>query len=156
MLFAMRAMGLLSGVTTNLDPEFEPWSETAPFALRLIQEDVTKAVRGSFQDFVSGRLLSAFASSLLGLLSGSRPKSPAAPVPEVSASDEVRTLRKRVNRLTAIVVATGVLAVGAVLKTKGVRVHDAVVLLWPGNDLGKWIIEIVCVTLSVIVLQRAS
>lgn len=32
MLFASRAVGILSGLCTSLDPEFDPWAETLPFA----------------------------------------------------------------------------------------------------------------------------
>lgn len=32
MLFASRAVGILSGLCTSLDPDFDPWAETLPFA----------------------------------------------------------------------------------------------------------------------------
>ena len=35
LLFASRAVGLLAGLSTQLDPEFDPWAETLPFAERL-------------------------------------------------------------------------------------------------------------------------
>lgn len=40
LLFASRAVGLLSGMTTQLDPEFDPWAETVPFAERLAREEL--------------------------------------------------------------------------------------------------------------------
>jgi len=39
MLFAMRAVGLLAGMTTSLDPDFDPWSETMPYAQRFALEE---------------------------------------------------------------------------------------------------------------------
>jgi predicted unusual protein kinase regulating ubiquinone biosynthesis (AarF/ABC1/UbiB family) len=40
LLFASRAVGLLAGMTTQLDPEFDPWAETVPFAERLAREEL--------------------------------------------------------------------------------------------------------------------
>jgi predicted unusual protein kinase regulating ubiquinone biosynthesis (AarF/ABC1/UbiB family) len=40
LLFASRAVGLLSGLATTLDPEFDPWAETLPFAERLAKEEL--------------------------------------------------------------------------------------------------------------------
>lgn len=41
LLFASRAVGLLAGMTTQLDPEFDPWAETVPFAERLAREELS-------------------------------------------------------------------------------------------------------------------
>lgn len=38
LLFVARAMGMLAGLATQLDPEFDPWAETVPFAKRLARE----------------------------------------------------------------------------------------------------------------------
>ena len=40
LLFTSRAVGLLAGMTTQLDPEFDPWSETVPFAERLARDEL--------------------------------------------------------------------------------------------------------------------
>jgi predicted unusual protein kinase regulating ubiquinone biosynthesis (AarF/ABC1/UbiB family) len=40
LLFASRAVGLLAGMTTQLDPAFDPWAETVPFAERLAREEL--------------------------------------------------------------------------------------------------------------------
>jgi predicted unusual protein kinase regulating ubiquinone biosynthesis (AarF/ABC1/UbiB family) len=40
LLFTSRAVGLLSGLATTLDPEFDPWAETLPFAERLAKEEL--------------------------------------------------------------------------------------------------------------------
>jgi predicted unusual protein kinase regulating ubiquinone biosynthesis (AarF/ABC1/UbiB family) len=46
LLFATRAVGLLAGMATYLDPEFDPWSETVPFAERLAAEELRGDWRG--------------------------------------------------------------------------------------------------------------
>jgi predicted unusual protein kinase regulating ubiquinone biosynthesis (AarF/ABC1/UbiB family) len=42
LLFASRAVGLLAGMTTQLDAEFDPWAETMPFAERLAAEELRR------------------------------------------------------------------------------------------------------------------
>ena len=39
MLFSLRAVGLLAGLSTSLDPEFDPWIETVPYAERFAREE---------------------------------------------------------------------------------------------------------------------
>jgi predicted unusual protein kinase regulating ubiquinone biosynthesis (AarF/ABC1/UbiB family) len=46
LLFASRAVGLLAGLATHLDPEFDPWAETLPFAERLAAEELRHGWRG--------------------------------------------------------------------------------------------------------------
>jgi predicted unusual protein kinase regulating ubiquinone biosynthesis (AarF/ABC1/UbiB family) len=52
MLFVMRAIGILSGMATNLDPNFDPWTETIPFAERLAKEELQQNWRGWLQELV--------------------------------------------------------------------------------------------------------
>ncbi|HEX9669393.1 MAG TPA: AarF/UbiB family protein [Thermoanaerobaculia bacterium] len=45
MLFVSRAVGLLSGLATTLDPTFDPWAATMPFAERLAREELRRGWR---------------------------------------------------------------------------------------------------------------
>jgi len=45
LLFAFRAVGLLAGLATSLDPELDPWAETLPFAEELGGGGPTDTVR---------------------------------------------------------------------------------------------------------------
>jgi len=45
LLFVSRAVGLLSGLSTTLDPEFDPWAETIPFAERFAREELRQGWR---------------------------------------------------------------------------------------------------------------
>ncbi len=38
MIFAVRAVAILSGMATSLDPDFDPWAATLPFAQRMAGE----------------------------------------------------------------------------------------------------------------------
>jgi predicted unusual protein kinase regulating ubiquinone biosynthesis (AarF/ABC1/UbiB family) len=40
LLFVLRSVGMLSGLTTSLNPEFSPWSETIPFAAKLAKNEI--------------------------------------------------------------------------------------------------------------------
>ncbi|MEM7347528.1 MAG: AarF/UbiB family protein, partial [Chloroflexota bacterium] len=42
MLFVMRAMGILSGMATKLDPGFNPMNHIVPFAQQMAQQDITQ------------------------------------------------------------------------------------------------------------------
>ena len=44
LLYVSRATGLLAGVTTSLDPQFDPWAETMPFAEQLGKEELAPTV----------------------------------------------------------------------------------------------------------------
>jgi predicted unusual protein kinase regulating ubiquinone biosynthesis (AarF/ABC1/UbiB family) len=154
MLFVVRAMWILSGVTSHLEPEFDPWTETATFAQALIQEDILTGVQSVLQDLLAGRL-PLMLGPLLRRWSQSSSTAPIVPVLDPRAED-IRILRRRVNRLISAVVACGMLGVGALLKSRGVRVADAFALLWPGSDLGQWIIEISAVALILVLLRGGS
>lgn len=52
MLFAMRAVGILAGLCTSLDPEFDPWELTVPFAKRFAREQDGGSLVGGLGDLV--------------------------------------------------------------------------------------------------------
>ena len=54
-LFAMRAVAILSGMATTLDPHFDPWAATLPFAERLASAQLTRDWRGMLDEL--GRML---------------------------------------------------------------------------------------------------
>jgi len=58
MLFVVRAIGILSGMATQLDPEFDPWAETIPFAEKLAQEEIQRDWQGWVGEAINwGQLL---------------------------------------------------------------------------------------------------
>jgi predicted unusual protein kinase regulating ubiquinone biosynthesis (AarF/ABC1/UbiB family) len=46
MMFIMRAIGILSGIATHLDPDFDPWAKTIPYAERYAGEDIKQEWQG--------------------------------------------------------------------------------------------------------------
>jgi len=56
MLFIGRAVGILSGPATRLDPEFDPWTKTLPYARRFAKEELTGGWQGIWDElFMLGR-----------------------------------------------------------------------------------------------------
>ena len=158
MLFMMRAMGVLSGLTANLDPEFDPWEETAPFALRLLQEDFltefVETFRSSARDIASGRFPSRL-SWVLRLLSPGNPRP--APTPVLAMfSEEVLRLRRSVNRLTATLVILGIILAGAILSARDVHASDLMVQFWPADRLEQWFVLLVGAGVVIFGLRRPS
>jgi predicted unusual protein kinase regulating ubiquinone biosynthesis (AarF/ABC1/UbiB family) len=41
-LFVVRAIGILAGIATSLNPEFDPWAETLPFAEQLASQELSR------------------------------------------------------------------------------------------------------------------
>ncbi len=114
MLFIVRAVGLLSGMTTNLDPEFNVWAETIPFAERLAQEDLQKNWRGWLQEIaVWGQLVVGLPHKFDRILTQAQRGS--LTVQTSLAPDSRKTiqqLEQAIKQLTWIVLAMGLLISG--------------------------------------------
>lgn len=53
LLFVLRAMGLLSGLATSLDPDFDPWAETIPFAEELARSEVGRGAWPGLEELMA-------------------------------------------------------------------------------------------------------
>jgi predicted unusual protein kinase regulating ubiquinone biosynthesis (AarF/ABC1/UbiB family) len=118
MLFVIRAVGILSGMSTNLDENFDPWAETIPFAERLAAEELQQNWRGWLQELVAlGQVLYKLPTQLertltqahRGNLTIQTSLSP-------DARKQAQRLEQAVNRLSWMVVATGLLISGVGLR----------------------------------------
>jgi len=110
----MRAIGILSGMATNLDPEFDPWTETIPFAERLAADELQRDWQGWLQEFVAiGQLLFRLPGQLdrvLALAERGNLAIQTSLAPD--ARKAVDRLERAVNRLTWMVVTIGLLIAG--------------------------------------------
>jgi predicted unusual protein kinase regulating ubiquinone biosynthesis (AarF/ABC1/UbiB family) len=52
-MFVGRAVGILSGIATGLDPDFDPWAATIPFAERLARQEAGGALAGGLAEIGS-------------------------------------------------------------------------------------------------------
>ncbi|HVR09711.1 MAG TPA: AarF/UbiB family protein [Thermoanaerobaculia bacterium] len=118
LLFVGRAVGLLSGLSTQLDPAFDPWAETLPFAEQLAAEQLRRGWREMTGD------LRLQAMALLGLPRRvdallTRAEQGALEVQTALSPETRRTverLDRAVRRLGWTVAAGALLVAGAVLR----------------------------------------
>ncbi|RME78413.1 MAG: hypothetical protein D6784_02455, partial [Chloroflexi bacterium] len=117
MLFVIRAVGILSGMATNLDPNFDPWAETIPFAERLAREEVQRSWREWLEEVVTvGQTVFRLPHSLDDVLAQARRGD--LTVQTSLAPDLRRRLEKleaSVDRLGWMTAAGSMLVAGAVL-----------------------------------------
>ncbi len=119
LLFVSRAVGLLSGMATTLDPEFDPWAETIPFAERLASQEADR-LRRDWREWlregaVQGRALIGLPRRLADLLA--RAERGELTVQSSLAPEARRTiqhLERSAHRLAWTVLAAALL-IGAVL-----------------------------------------
>jgi predicted unusual protein kinase regulating ubiquinone biosynthesis (AarF/ABC1/UbiB family) len=115
LLFVMRALGILSGMTAQLAPKFDPMAKIPPFTQRLLQDDWIPlpdrlAKLGPRLLKLPSRLEDVLARAQRGQLSVQTNLTP-------DALKAVERLRESVNRLAAIVLAVGLLVAGAIWHT---------------------------------------
>jgi predicted unusual protein kinase regulating ubiquinone biosynthesis (AarF/ABC1/UbiB family) len=130
MLFALRAVGLLAGLCTSLDPDFDPWAATVPFAERFAGEAVRIRIRERVEELVAqlGRILH-LPDQLDAILA--RADRSAFGVRASLASDTGRRLdrlHRAVARLTWTIAAAGLAILGGLLRMTGARAEVSTVL----------------------------
>lgn len=119
LLFAGRAIAILSGLATTLDPDFDPWAATMPFAERLAMEELTHDWRAYLERaFDWLRLLARLPGRLDHLLT--QAERGGLTVQTSLAPDHAKALRRierAVARQTWMTLAVGLLAAGALLRS---------------------------------------
>lgn len=119
MLFAVRAVAILSGMASALDADFDPWAATLPFAERLASDQLTRDWRGALENLtdllqLALRLPARFDRYLARAERGEL-VSQSALAPD--AAKAFRRLERSVDRLTWGMVAMGLLMAGMLLRT---------------------------------------
>ena len=121
MLFIGRAVGILAGLTSTIDPEFDPWSKTLVYARRFAQEELTEDWQGFWQElFMLSKNVWRIPSHLEQVLT--RTKQGALTV-QVSLSPQMRKAVRRIDlsvrRFAWMVIAAGLLVSGVNLHIAG-------------------------------------
>lgn len=129
LLFAVRAVGLLAGLSTYLNPEFDPWAETMPFARRLAREDLRRDWRGWLDEALfQGRLLIDLPRRLDDVLV--RAERGGLTVQAALAQETKRTIQRLERSLQKV----AWMVVSAALLLAGVILHADT----PGEPYGRW------------------
>jgi predicted unusual protein kinase regulating ubiquinone biosynthesis (AarF/ABC1/UbiB family) len=114
MLFVMRAVGMLSGLTTRLDPDFDPWTKTIPYAERFAKAKTNKGWMGWQQEAeavvyhvldLPGQLDRVLKQARLGKLSVRNSFSS-------DAKKQIQQLENSIRRLGWMVLSSGLLIAG--------------------------------------------
>lgn len=121
LLFVSRAVGLLSGMATSLDPEFDPWAETLPFAEQLAAAELTPGITGFARDLVvqartAARLPERIERVLTRAERGQLAVQLGLPA---EARRPLERLERSVHRLSWSVVSAGALIAAAILRASG-------------------------------------
>lgn len=115
LLFTGRAVALLGGLATQLDPDFDPWAATMPFAARLAAEE---AGAGAWVEEIFGQAREALTlPAELGRLAR-HARSGKLTVKSALAPDTRRRLdriERAFGRATAAIAASGLAIAGALL-----------------------------------------
>ena len=114
MLFIGRALGILAGMVTQLDPEFDPWEKAIPYAREFAKEELQLNWKDVPEEiFLLGRHLFRIPSALDQVLDKARHGSLAI---QVSLSPETRKAIKRIDlsvkRFSWMVLSAGLLVSG--------------------------------------------
>ena len=111
MLFLARAVGILSGMCTGLDPNFNVWDELAPYAEKLISEEVRTGRDFWLNELGSlGRAVLSVPRKMDSMLSKMERGEIAVKAPEVSR--QVIRLERVLRQLVWVIVFTALLISG--------------------------------------------
>ncbi|MES1211349.1 MAG: hypothetical protein ABUL63_03340, partial [Acidobacteriota bacterium] len=120
LLFVSRSVGLLAGMTTQLDPEFDPWAEAVPFAERLARDELRLGWRDLLREgAVTARALLTLPRRLDALVTQAERGTLTV---QQALTPETRKLAQRlertIRRASWMMVATGLLIAGVMIRLR--------------------------------------
>jgi predicted unusual protein kinase regulating ubiquinone biosynthesis (AarF/ABC1/UbiB family) len=120
MLLIGRAVSILAGLATRLDPDFDPWTKTLPHARRFAKEELTGDWQGLWDElFMLGRHMWRIPGQLDQVLTRARQ---GALTVQVSLSPETR---RAIRRIDISVKRFAWMVIAAALLLAGVNLHIA-------------------------------
>lgn len=131
MLFIARAVSILAGLATAIDPQFDPWTKALAYAKRFAREELTEDWQGFWEElFMLGKHAWRIPSHLDQVLT--RTKQGALTV-QVSLSPEMRRAIHRIDlsvkRFAWMVITAGLLVAAVNLHIAGKDTPYAILLL---------------------------
>jgi predicted unusual protein kinase regulating ubiquinone biosynthesis (AarF/ABC1/UbiB family) len=121
MLFVVRAVGMLAGLATRLDPDFDPWAGTIPFAERFARQELGgRSDRFLKQLETLARLLGSLPDRLDRMLAAAdRGGLPVQATLDPSARRLLRRLERAIARLSWTVLGCTLLLAAVICYTSG-------------------------------------
>lgn len=119
LLFTSRAVGILSGLATSLDPSFNPWAETLPHARKMAAAEARLGFRDLLEEIArQARAVLTLPAQIESTLTQAREGRLTVRTEWASESKEaIERLVRSKNRLSWWVAASGSLIAGALLGT---------------------------------------
>ena len=126
MLFAVRAVAILSGIATSLDETFDPWQEIIPFAERLASKELQLNWQEFFGEVVTlGQIVRKLPKRVNAVITQAERGNLALKSSFTADSRKVLVrLENSVNRLSWTIASAGLLIAGSILRD---------------NDEGRWL-----------------
>lgn len=117
MLFVVRAVGILSGMAANLDPDFDVWAKTVPYAERYAKEELDQNWQGWAREAGTiGQRLAMVPTRLDRMLSmAERGSLVVRTSPAPDSKKDAQRLKRSVDRLAWMAAASGMLISSAIL-----------------------------------------
>ena len=114
LIYLVRTVAILSGMCTGLDPEVNIWEQVGPYARRLVSEEASSST-GHWIDQIGEALMTMLA--LPGQTSRvlARAEGRGVAVRDEQAVRAIRSVGRSVDRLSGVVLTTGLLISGSVL-----------------------------------------
>jgi predicted unusual protein kinase regulating ubiquinone biosynthesis (AarF/ABC1/UbiB family) len=114
LLLLGRSMGILSGICTGLDPEFDIWATITPYATQLLEDEQQSLPRTVVTEALAlGRLALVLPRRADRVLTLAERGELRVATPTLSA--QVRRLERSVSRMNAVLMFAALLVAGAVL-----------------------------------------
>lgn len=133
-----RTVALLSGMCTSLDPLFNPWESIAPFAQRLVKEEMSSMWEVWINELIDlGRLLFNIPQRLDRVLCQIQQGEVVVNVPGISG--QLSRLELATRRLVGALIFAALLMGGLQLYLSGVMIFSGVLLVGATIALG-WVI----------------
>ncbi|HUX69491.1 MAG TPA: AarF/UbiB family protein, partial [Cellulomonadaceae bacterium] len=114
LIYVVRTVAILSGMCTGLDPDVNLWQQVGPYARRLVQDEATSGL-GGWLDEIGDALLALLALPTQASRALARVDGTGIPVRDEQVGRSLRSLNRAVDRLSASVIAAGLLIAGSVL-----------------------------------------
>ena len=117
MLFAVRAVAILSGIATSLDETFDPWQEIIPFAERLASKELQLNWQEFFGEIVTlGQIIYKLPKRVNAVITQAERGNLTLKSSFAADSRNVLVrLERSINRLSWTIVSAGMLVAGSIL-----------------------------------------
>ena len=121
LLFIFRAVGILAGVATHLDPQFDPWDKAIPYAERYALDEVKQGIKSWRREIETlGQIMYKMPKQMERVLTqAQRGNLTVQTAFNPAARKTIRSLDRSIKKLSLMVMAAAFLIAGVILFVAG-------------------------------------